>query len=123
MLDLIQMVGNWATAFINLTTEKGVDWSFPHELVEEIGTQMMPWIARLVQSGYFSKDEVSLVTATIDHEVGKLIRTLESEEDVLRLTGQWDEKEQDIKDHWNERFQKAHGIEFKAYIQLPMRDE
>ena len=102
MYDLILMVQNWAKFHKGYVSENGIDWSAPHELVEMIGMQMMPWIARLVQVGYFGKEQVAQISAVIDKEVAELIQQLEAEEDILRLTGQWSDSEQAIKEHWTE---------------------
>jgi len=115
MYDLVQMVQNWAKFHKGYINENGVDWSAPHELVEMIGMQMMPWIARLVQAGYFGKEEVAQIGAVVDKEVGEIIAQLEAEEDIMRLTGQWSDNEQSIKEHW----QKEMGF----IRQLPMRCE
>lgn len=100
MYDLILMVQNWGNAQRRYIGEAGVDWSAPHDLVEEIGTMMMPWIARLVQAGYFGKDEVRQITAVVDMEMEALIICIQAEEDIMRLTGQWGDNEQEIKDYW-----------------------
>lgn len=114
LYDLLQMVRNWAKFHSKYITEHGIDWSAPHELIEMIGQQMMPWIGRLVQTGYFGKDEVAKIGAQVDYEVTQLIGQLEAEEDILRLTGQWSDSEQETKDYW----QKKMGI----IRQLPMRN-
>ena len=123
MMDLQIMLGNWAGAFINQTKEKGVDWSLPHEFLEEVWNHMMPWMTRLVQSEYFGKEEVAETMAAFDHEMGKLVRELDQEESILRLTGQWSDSDQEIKDYWESMLQKSHGISFSKYLQLPMRNE
>lgn len=103
MYDLIQMVHNWGKAQRRYIDRVGVDWSAPHDMIQDIGEMMMPWIARLVQAGYFGKGNVSSISAIVDHEVEKLIHKIEAEEDILRLTGQWSENEEEIKKYWEEK--------------------
>jgi hypothetical protein len=114
MYHLCLMVQNWAKFHKGYVSSNGVDWSAPHELVEMIGMQMMPWIARLVQTGAFKKEHVQQISAVIDKEVEELIAVLEAEEDILRLTGQWSDNEQSIKEYWKEKM--------GGFSALPMRN-
>ena len=115
MYDLVQMVQNWAKFHKDYVATNGVDWSAPHELVEIIGMQMMPWIARLVQTGHFTKEHVAQISVVIDREVEELVVQLEAEEDILRLTGQWSDREQEIKDYWKK--------EMGGFQRVSMRDK
>jgi len=111
--DLMQMVGNWAAAERRWINECGVDWSAPHELVQRIGDMMLPWIGRLVQAGYFEPKDVAEISAVVDHEIIKTIELLENNEEKLRLEGEWNEKEQEIKEYWGERLGKFRQLSMR----------
>jgi hypothetical protein len=121
--DLIQMLRNWAQPYIRLIAECGVDWSSPHSFLDEYATQMLPYIARLLKAGYISKEGVLDIADEFAKQVQDLIAQLDAEEDLMRLTGQWTDNEQEIKDYWEKRLSKTHGLTFKQNVSLPMRDE
>ena len=121
--DLKLMLRNWARAFRNHIKEKGVDWSIPHELLEEYGTMMVPYIGRLLVEKYIDNDDIIEIGAEFAEQVESLVVCLEQEEDLLRLTGQWTDNEQEIKEYWEGRFSTSNGCSIQQYVQLPMRNE
>lgn len=121
--DLKLILRNWAGAFKTLIDEKGVDWSVPHEFLEEYGTCMLPYVSRLLQTGYVGRECVIDLAAEFQEQIKGLILRLEQEEAVLRLTGQWTGDEQENKEYWEERFSKAHGCSIESLLSLPMRNE
>lgn len=112
LYDLLQMVSNWGKAYRRSVDERGIDWSAPHEFVQELGDMLMPWVARLVQAKYFKRDEVQKIGAVIDHEVEQLFIQLEQSEELMRLSGEWNDEEQEIKDYWEEKTKCIGNVAF-----------
>jgi len=123
LCDLMQMLRNWSTAYQRWVGENGVDWSSPHEFLEEYGMQMAPYVARLLQTGYIDKESVLQLGSYFRHEMDKLIVVIEAEEDLMRLTGRWGDDEQEIKEYWMARTGTAIGCSTAAKVELPMRDD
>jgi hypothetical protein len=107
--DLMLMLENWSRAFIRVIDEKGVDWSSPHEYMQEVAEQMLPYIGRLKDEGYLTAEDVRELGDFFTEQLAAIIAKLEQEEDLMRLTGRWDDNEQEIKEYWQERLCKAHG--------------
>jgi len=108
--DLILILNNWCDGYLRLVTESGVDWSLPHEFLEDFTDQMCPYIARLQSLGYANSDRMLQVGDIVKDCIAKIISALEQEEYLLRLTGRWDDKEEKIKEYWQERI----GSSFKV---------
>jgi hypothetical protein len=121
LLDLHKMLANWGTAYKRLVDESGVDWSHPHEFLQEVVEHMFPWIARLRESDNFTAQDMGSLSDAFEYECSQLIIKLEQEEYIMRLTGRWTDDEQSIKEYWEKEWPK--GIPFAKYVQLSMRNE
>lgn len=105
--DLMLMLNNWCDGYIRLITERGVDWSIPHEFLQEFGEQMIPYIARLRELGYVSQDRMLTIGDIVQDCLRKLIEAIEQEEGLMRLTGQWNEQEEEIKKYWEKKLGRS----------------
>jgi hypothetical protein len=112
--DLMMMLDNWGRGYMNLARE-GVDWSLPHELFEDFTDKMVPYIIRLKETGYGTPDRMIAIGNKVVEVMDKLIKYLQSEEDVLRLGGAWTDKEQEIKEYWEKK-----GERVNAYLSVQM---
>jgi hypothetical protein len=121
--DLMKMMENWSKAHRRVIVEEGLDWSAPHEYMEDIFTIMMPYLGRLKQAGYIGQKEGERVLAYMAHQLERIVLTNGAAEEKLKLEGKWDAKEQEIKDYWDQRLQKESGVRIAHILQLPMRYE
>lgn len=122
-IDLLKMLRNWGQAYERLVGERGVDWSLPHEYLQEVAENMLPYLDRLRKTEYLTSGDIADLGIFFAEQCGKLIVAIEQEEDLLRLTGGWTDREQEIKDYWQERFSKSYGLTFQQYLQVSMRNE
>ncbi len=112
--ELMMMLTNWSNAYQRLVDEDGINWELPHLFMEEVALQMLPYINRLRITGAIGNDDFRKLSEFFWEELEKLIVILDQEEDLMRLTGQWSDREQEIKEYWEETMG---GIS-----KLPMRD-
>jgi hypothetical protein len=121
--DLMTMMENWSKAHRRAIVELGLDWSAPHEYMEDIFAIMMPYLGRLKQAGYISQEDGEKVFAYMAHQLERIVLTNGAAEEKLKLEGKWNEKEQGIKDYWDKRLQKESGVRITHILSLPMRTE
>lgn len=121
--DLLQILHNWAVAYKRQVEQNGVDWSLPHEYLQEVAEQMLPYIARLRQTEYIDQEHLTALSENFWSYAREIVQELEQEESLMRLTGRWTDDEQEIKDYWQEQFSKANGLTFQQFLSLPMRNE
>jgi hypothetical protein len=103
---LCLILDNWCSGYLRLVDEHGCDWSLPHEFFQEFFEQMCPYIDRLHKTGHSRPHLMRSIGEKLLEAMQKIISRCEQEEDLLRLTGQWSDNEQDIKDHWCEEAKK-----------------
>lgn len=101
--DLMMMLDNWAQSYIRIVEQGTVDWSMPHELFEEFTLQMCPYIIRLRETGYSTPERLRAIGTQTVSVIKQLINTLQTEEDLLRLGGNWTDQDQEIKDYWTKK--------------------
>jgi hypothetical protein len=123
IMDLMTMMENWSKAHRRVIVESGLDWSAPHEYMEDIFTIMMPYLGRLKQAGYIDQEDGERVLAYMAHQLERIVLTNGAAEEKLKLEGKWNEKEQGIKDYWDKRLQKESGVRIAHILSLPMRTE
>lgn len=100
---LMLMLDNWLKGYKKLIREEGVDWSLPHEFFQEFYELMTPYIARLRENGYATEDRMKAMGEKVVECLNDMIECIQQEEDVMRLTGQWTDKEEAIKLEWLEQ--------------------
>jgi hypothetical protein len=101
--DLCLILDNWTGGYIRLLDERGVDWSTPHEFLEEFFHMMCPYIDHLHKTGNTRPDLMKELGAKFVQCMGQIIEKCDQEEYVLRLTGGWTDNEQEIKEHWQDK--------------------
>jgi hypothetical protein len=87
-----------------------VNWSLVDEFAREVIDQMFPYIARLKGEGYISGGDVADIGNHFGAKVSKLTQALEQNEELMRLTGQWDDNEQEIKEYWQNALGKLYEL-------------
>lgn len=102
-LDLMMMLDNWCKGYIRIVREKGVDWSLPHEFFQEFTEQMVPYITRLRDTGYATPERMLAIGDKVTDMLADLIEAVQQEEDIMRLTGKWNDQEEAIKLEWMEK--------------------
>lgn len=116
---LVKMIHNWRDAYVRLVSQDGVNWSLPHEFFQEFADQMVPYVARLKATGYATPILMQRMGDEITWAIQAVIAANDVEEDLMRLTGQWTDKEQEIKEYWMEQAKKLGG-DNHATIRLQM---
>jgi hypothetical protein len=98
--DLVLMLDNWLGGYKKLIQRKGVDWSLPHEFFQEFADHMVPYISRLKKLGYSTPERMRAIGDKVVDALHEMIQAIQQEEDLMRLTGQWDDEEETIKLEW-----------------------
>jgi len=108
--ELTNILDNWCSGYLRVISERGVDWSLPHEFFQEFHDLMVPYITRLKKTGYSTPERMSAIGQKVVDTLHKLIEAIQQEEDLMRLTGQWNDQEEEIKIEWMDRMKKVQGL-------------
>jgi hypothetical protein len=100
--DLIKMIDNWADGFERVLGD-GVNWSLAEEFSMEIIEQMLPYIDRLRKEGYLKAQDIKDLGNHFGERMEQFAQLLEQNEELMRLTGRWDDNEQEIKEYWQKK--------------------
>lgn len=103
--DLMMMLENWCNGYKRIVWEKGADWSLPHEFLQEFAEQMVPYIARLRNTGYSTPERMAAIGEKIVTMLNELIEAIQQEEDIARLSGTWTDQDEQFKLEWMEQLQ------------------
>jgi len=82
--DLMNMLTNWSDGYIKIIMRETIDWSLPHEFLQEFAEQMVPYIARLRETGYATQERMRAIGETVENCLCNIIQVLEAEEGLLR---------------------------------------
>ena len=103
--EMFLMIDNWFKGYIRVMGDT-VNWSFAEEISVEIIEQMIPYIDRLRKEGYIDQEDVKDIGNHFAQRMQDFVGILEQNEELMRLTGQWDDNEQEIKEYWQEKLGK-----------------
>lgn len=102
--DLCLMLKNWSMGYVRVMDEQNdPDFSSPHDFMLEVGEQMAPYLARLDKMGYVTEELKSMIREAYFAAMDRIINKVHELEYLKRLTGEWSEKDQEIKDYWEEK--------------------
>ena len=103
--ELMIILDNWLISYKRIVEMKGVDWSLPHEFFQEFTDLMVPYISRLKQTGYATDDRMKAIGQKVVDALHEIIESIQAEEDIMRLTGQWSALDEEIRLEWIDKME------------------